>query len=178
MIACPLQRSSRPHLIYPNSRREPITSPWAEAGLTEPPATSLLRPLLNRLGKNVPRFVEIIARIKQAIDLHAVARPISRLCSAQSAFQTQSVNSRSPVDVAADWEISSGNPARPCSFIWASRGLHMDRSDQYRRFAKECLELARTALTERSKATLLHMAHVWNRLADEHAREADSDEAP
>jgi hypothetical protein len=31
--------------------------------------------VLNRLGKNVPRFVEIIARIKQAIDLHAVARP-------------------------------------------------------------------------------------------------------
>ena len=52
----------------------------------------------------------------------------------------------------------------------------MDRSDRYRRFAKECLELARTALTERSKATHLHMAHVWNRLADEHVREAKSDE--
>jgi hypothetical protein len=50
----------------------------------------------------------------------------------------------------------------------------MDRSDRYRRFAKECLELARTGLTERSEATLLHMAHVWNRLADEHVREADS----
>jgi hypothetical protein len=59
----------------------------------------------------------------------------------------------------------------------AFRGLHMDRSERYRRFAKECLELARTALSERSKATLLQMAHVWNRLADEHAREADGDEA-
>jgi hypothetical protein len=36
----------------------------------------------------------------------------------------------------------------------------MDRSDRYRRFARECLELARTALSERSKATLLQMAHV------------------
>ena len=53
----------------------------------------------------------------------------------------------------------------------------MDRSDRYRRFARECLELARTALSERSKATLLQMAHVWNRLADEHDRRADGDEA-
>jgi len=33
------------------------------------------------------------------------------------------------------------------------------------------------ALSERSKATLLQMAHVWNRLADEHDRRADGDEA-
>jgi hypothetical protein len=46
----------------------------------------------------------------------------------------------------------------------------MDRSDRYRRFAKECLELVRTPLSDRSKATLLQMAHVWNRLADEHER--------
>jgi hypothetical protein len=53
----------------------------------------------------------------------------------------------------------------------------MDRSDRYRRFARECLELARTALSERSKVTLLQMAHVWNSLADEHDRRADGDEA-
>jgi len=28
----------------------------------------------------------------------------------------------------------------------------------------------RTPLSDRSKATLLQMAHVWNRLADEHER--------
>ena len=49
----------------------------------------------------------------------------------------------------------------------------MDKSDQYRRFARECLELARTALSEQSKAILLQMAQVWNRLADEHDRIAD-----
>ena len=49
----------------------------------------------------------------------------------------------------------------------------MDKSHQYRRFARECLELARTALSEQSKAMLLQMAQVWNRLADEHDRIAD-----
>jgi phytoene/squalene synthetase len=48
----------------------------------------------------------------------------------------------------------------------------MDRSDRYRHFAKECLDLARTALSEQSRATFLLMAQVWNRLADEHEREA------
>jgi hypothetical protein len=33
------------------------------------------RPVLYRLRKNVASFVEIIAGIEQAIDLHAVARP-------------------------------------------------------------------------------------------------------
>jgi hypothetical protein len=33
------------------------------------------RPMLYCLCKNVPSFVEIIAGIKQAIDLHAIARP-------------------------------------------------------------------------------------------------------
>ncbi len=51
----------------------------------------------------------------------------------------------------------------------------MDRSDRYRRFARECLELAKTAMSERSKATLLQMAYMWNRLADAHDRLADSE---
>lgn len=53
----------------------------------------------------------------------------------------------------------------------------MNRSGEYRRFAKECLELARTAVSGRSKATLLQMAQVWARLADEHAHQADSEQA-
>jgi hypothetical protein len=44
----------------------------------------------------------------------------------------------------------------------------MATSEEYRRFAKECLEIARSAQNERSKAALLQMAQVWARLADEH----------
>jgi hypothetical protein len=51
-----------------------------------------------------------------------------------------------------------------------SRAFHVDKSDQYKRFATECLELARIALSERSKASLLQMAQVWNCLADKHER--------
>ena len=62
------------------------------------------------------------------------------------------------------------------SLFGRTGGLHiMDRSHRYKRFASECLELARTAPNERSKLTLLHMAHVWNCLADEYERAAEND---
>ncbi len=51
----------------------------------------------------------------------------------------------------------------------------MGTADNYRRFAMECLELARSNLSERSKVALLQMAEVWNRLADKHDREDDVD---
>ncbi len=38
-------------------------------------------------------------------------------------------------------------------------------SEEYRRFAQECLVLARNAEDERARASLLHMAQVWFRLA-------------
>jgi hypothetical protein len=44
-------------------------------------------------------------------------------------------------------------------------------SEEYRRFAQECLLLARNAEDERARASLLHMAHVWFRLAEEHENE-------
>jgi hypothetical protein len=47
------------------------------------------------------------------------------------------------------------------------------KSDQYRRFAQECLQLARDAEDERARASLLHMAQVWFRLAEEHQNEAE-----
>jgi hypothetical protein len=47
------------------------------------------------------------------------------------------------------------------------------RSDQYRRFAHECLVLARGAEDERARASLLHMAQVWCRLAEECVNETD-----
>jgi hypothetical protein len=47
------------------------------------------------------------------------------------------------------------------------------RSEEYRRFAQECLLLARAAEDQRARASLLHMAHVWFRLAEEHENEAE-----
>jgi hypothetical protein len=47
------------------------------------------------------------------------------------------------------------------------------RSEQYRRYAQACLLLARNAEDERARASLLHMAQVWFRLAEECVNEAD-----
>ncbi len=45
----------------------------------------------------------------------------------------------------------------------------MDRSDQYRRFAQECLEMARTSESEQTRVVLIQMAQVWFRLAETRA---------
>ena len=42
----------------------------------------------------------------------------------------------------------------------------MGRSEQYRAFAQECLEMARTVDDPGVRATLKHMAEVWLRLAE------------
>jgi hypothetical protein len=42
----------------------------------------------------------------------------------------------------------------------------MGKSDEYRRYADECLELASTFQFPETRAVLLHMAQVWFRLAD------------
>jgi hypothetical protein len=47
------------------------------------------------------------------------------------------------------------------------------KSGEYRRFAQECLVLARHAEDERARASLLHMAQVWFRLAEERVSEVD-----
>ena len=43
----------------------------------------------------------------------------------------------------------------------------MGRSEDYRRFAQECLEMARTAEDARVRAILLQMAQVWFQLVQE-----------
>jgi hypothetical protein len=53
------------------------------------------------------------------------------------------------------------------------RRSSVPRSEEYRRFAHECLVLARDAEDERARASLLHMAQVWFRLAEERVNEAD-----
>ena len=51
----------------------------------------------------------------------------------------------------------------------------MGRFDEYRRYAAECLEMASALHDPKARATLLHMAQVWLRLAGqgklEHAEE-------
>jgi hypothetical protein len=42
----------------------------------------------------------------------------------------------------------------------------MSRSDDYRRFAAECLKMAQTAEEEQNRATFLQMARVWFALAE------------
>jgi hypothetical protein len=45
----------------------------------------------------------------------------------------------------------------------------MTNPEEYRRFAKECLEMARLTKNERTRAILSQMAQVWFRLAEEKA---------
>jgi hypothetical protein len=47
----------------------------------------------------------------------------------------------------------------------------VNRSDQYRRFAQECLEMAHASESEQTRVVLIQMAQVWFRLAA--ARETD-----
>ena len=42
----------------------------------------------------------------------------------------------------------------------------MGKSDEYRRYARECLEMASAVNDPRARAGLLQMAQVWFRLAD------------
>jgi hypothetical protein len=42
-----------------------------------------------------------------------------------------------------------------------------DRANEYRRLARECLEMVHTVSTERTRRSLIEMARVWTRLADE-----------
>ena len=51
----------------------------------------------------------------------------------------------------------------------------MGKSDEYRRYARECLEMASAINDPRARASLLQMAQVWFRLA-ERALPADAEE--
>ena len=53
----------------------------------------------------------------------------------------------------------------------------MWRSDDYRRYAKECLDMANTVQDAKSRASLLQMAQVWLRLAQEHDAKKQSDQS-
>lgn len=55
----------------------------------------------------------------------------------------------------------------------------MGKSDEYRRYARECLEMASAVGDPCARASLLQMAQVWFRLADKglSAQAEDSDQA-
>jgi hypothetical protein len=57
--------------------------------------------------------------------------------------------------------------------VKAGRRSCVPRSEQYRRYAQECLLLARHAQDEQARASLPRMAQVWCRLAEERASEVD-----
>jgi len=66
---------------------------------------------------------------------------------------------------------SQGNIGRICAFRWVSINsggpIPMGRSEEYRRFAAECLEMAGAFDNPQARAVLLQMAQVWFRLAGE-----------
>jgi len=49
----------------------------------------------------------------------------------------------------------------------------MSRSDDYRRFATECLKIARTAEDEQNRALFLQMAQAWFALAQKDETKTD-----
>jgi hypothetical protein len=52
----------------------------------------------------------------------------------------------------------------------------MLKSEDYRRFAQACLEMAGTAEDDKIRAMLIHMAEVWLRLAQQQAAKAEDKE--
>ena len=52
----------------------------------------------------------------------------------------------------------------------------MGRLDDYRRYAKECLDMANAVQDAKSRASLLQMAQVWLRLAQAHDTKKHSDQ--
>jgi hypothetical protein len=60
---------------------------------------------------------------------------------------------------------------------YSARGTlsHMGKSDEYRRFARECLEIAETMDDSQTRAVMVQMAQVWFRLAAEHAPSLESE---
>lgn len=52
----------------------------------------------------------------------------------------------------------------------------LSKSEEYRRFARECLQMADEATDRRVHAIMIHMAQVWVRLAQEY--ETPGHEAP
>ena len=57
------------------------------------------------------------------------------------------------------------------NFKWGT--VEMERRDQYRHYARECLEQAKTTQNPQTKTVLVGMAQAWIRLADQAAAVCD-----
>jgi hypothetical protein len=66
-----------------------------------------------------------------------------------------------------------------CKTSVRNRGLLpvVSRSDEYRRFAAECLEIAKAAEDEQQRAIFLQMARAWLALAQKDETNADCDQS-
>jgi hypothetical protein len=53
----------------------------------------------------------------------------------------------------------------------------MGKVEAYRRYARECLEMANASQDPQARATLLQMAQVWLRLADEKTLTQDAEQS-
>lgn len=66
--------------------------------------------------------------------------------------------------------------ARLALLCWRTGGAFlMSKSEDYRRFAGACLEIADLTEDQQIRAVFIQMAQVWFRLAEEHAKEKDSE---
>jgi hypothetical protein len=54
----------------------------------------------------------------------------------------------------------------------------MGRSHEYRRYVKECLDMANAVQDPKARASLLQMAQVWLRLAQQHGAKQRPDDQP
>ena len=67
----------------------------------------------------------------------------------------------------------------PAFGVASNRGLAaMSRSDQYRRFAGECLKMAHSTTDEQRRAIFMQMAQVWFALAQRDDANADRNGDP
>jgi len=60
----------------------------------------------------------------------------------------------------------AGTHSRCIEWLWDGSVSCVDRSDQYRRFAQECLAMARTSESDHTRVVLIQMAQLWFRLAE------------
>ncbi len=121
-------------------------------------------------------------RVTAGHDDGAKDRPASRLRLAdEAAIETQQKQNEmhdgaSGADRRRLDEPAARNAARPLRVgprNSSSGRARVERSsEEYRRLARECLEMAQTVEEESARVVLLHMAQVWLRLAE--ARETDA----
>jgi hypothetical protein len=81
--------------------------------------------------------------------------------------QQQTSYSPSPARRMQVLQTNHGNENWPIALQQHRGLLCMTTSQKYRRFAQECLEMARSFKDEGTRATLLLMAQVWLRLAEQ-----------